>query len=161
MDTKFKNRVNDFLAQKNIAFAGYSSEGTEVANHLYNKFKKNGYNVFAVNPKFKQVKNIECFPDIKSIPEKPDALMISTPPSATINLVKECIELGIKHVWIHKAFGNGSYSKDAVKLAEKNGIEIIPNACPMMFLKPDIFHACVKWVLNIKGKLKIEDYQAN
>lgn len=157
MNTKFKTRVDNFLAQKNIAFAGYSSKGNEVANHLYNKFKKNAYNVFAVNPKFEQVKDVECFPDLKSIPEKPDALMISTPPSATVDLIKECIDLGIKHVWIHKSFGEGSFNKEAVGLAEKNDIEIIPNACPMMFLKPDIFHACFKWMLNLKGKLKIED----
>jgi len=157
MNPKFKTRVNDFLAQKNIAFAGYSSKGDEVANMLYKKFKKNGYNVIAVNPKYELVKDIECFPDLKSIPKKPDALMISTPPSATHSLVEECIELGIKHVWIHKSFGEGSYSQAAVELAEKNGIEIIPNACPMMFLKPDFFHACIKWVLNVRGKLKIED----
>ncbi|MDF1548739.1 MAG: CoA-binding protein [Bacteroidales bacterium] len=161
MDTKFKERVNAFLAQKNIAFAGYSSEGAEVANHLYDKFEKNGYNVYAVNLKADEVKNVTCYPDLKSIPEKIDAVMISTPPKGTLEVVKQCVELGIKHVWIHKSIGEGSYNKEAVQLAENNDIEIIPMACPMMFLKPDAFHACFKWILNIRGKLKIKEEQKN
>lgn len=161
MDTKFKERVNAFLAQKNIAFAGYSSEGAEVANHLYDKFEKNGYNVYAVNLKADEVKNVTCYPDLKSIPEKIDAVMISTPPKGTLEVVKQCVELGIKHIWIHKSIGEGSYNKEAVQLAENNDIEIIPMACPMMFLKPDAFHACFKWILNIRGKLKINEEQKN
>ena len=161
MDAKFKQRVSNFLAQKNIAFAGYSSEGAEVANGLYKKFKENGYNSIAINPKFLEVKDVPCFADLKSVPDKVDAVMISTPPVATMGIIQQCIELGIKHVWIHKSFGNGSYNEEAVKLAEKSGIEIIPMACPMMLLKPDPFHACFKFILNIRGKLKIKEVQNN
>ena len=161
MDTKFKQRVNNFLEQKTIAVAGYSSEGAEVANHLYDKFETNGYKVFAVNPKAVEVKNITCYPDLKSIPEKVDAVMISTPPKGTLEVIQECIELGIKHVWVHKSMGEGSFNKEAIELAEKNGIEIIPMACPMMFLKPDGFHKCFKWILNLRGKLKIKEVQSN
>lgn len=155
MDSKFKERVNNFLAQKKIAFAGYSSLGAAVANGLYDKFKKNGYTVYAVNLKYHEVKDIVCYPDLKSIPEKVDAVMISTPPKATLDIIKQCIESGIKYVWIHQSFGAGSYNQEAVDLAEKNGIEIIPNACPMMFLKPDPFHFCFRIIMNMKGKLKI------
>jgi uncharacterized protein len=156
MNQKFKQRVNHFLSQKNIAIAGYSCSGAAVANGLYDKFKKNGYRVFAVNIKHLEVKDVDCYADLKSIPEKIDALMIATGPEATMNLIKQCIEMGIQYVWIHKSFGNGSYNQEAVDMAEKNGLEIIPQACPMMFLKPDPFHFCFKLIMNIKGKLKIE-----
>jgi uncharacterized protein len=155
MNREFKQRVDNFLSQKKIAFAGYSSLGAAVANGLYDKFKKNGYTVFAINPKYQEVKDVECFPDLKSIPEKVDAVMISTAPEATLDIIKQCIDLGIKYVWIHKSFGNGSYNQEAIDLAEKNGIEIIPQACPMMFLKPDPFHFCFRVIMNLKGKLKI------
>ena len=157
MDKTFKQRVDNFLAQKKIAFAGYSSLGAAVANGLYDKFKNNGYTTYAVNPKYQDVKGVDCFPDLKSIPEKVDAVMISTPPEASLNIVKECIELGIKHVWVHKSFGEGSFNQEAVDLAEKNGIEIIPQACPMMFLKPDPFHFCFRFIMNMKGRLKIKN----
>jgi uncharacterized protein len=157
MDQKFKQRVNNFLAQKNIAFAGYSSGGAAVANGLYDKFKNNGYQVFAINPKFEEVDNVPCYPDLKSVPEKIDAVMISTAPEATLDVVKQCIDLGIKYVWVHKSFGNGSHNQQALDLAEENGLEIIPQACPMMFLKPDPFHWCFRLIMNWKGQLKIEN----
>lgn len=157
MDAKFKQRVKNFLAQKNIAIAGYSTKKGQVANGLYDKFKKNGYNTFAINPKYQEVKDVPCFPDLKSVPEKIDAVMISSHPDATPGIIKQCIELGIKHVWIHKSFDNGSFHKEAVGLAEQNGLEIIPNACPMMFLKPDPFHFCFKWIMNWRGKLRIDN----
>ncbi len=161
MDAKFKQRVDNFLAKKNIAFAGYSSEGAEVGNHLYEKFEKNGYKVFAVNTKAEDVKDVPCYPNIKLIPEQIEAVMICTPPEGTMDVMKQCIEMGIKHVWIHKSMGDGSYNKEAVKLAEENGIEIIPLACPMMFLKPDGFHSVFKFIMNITGKLKIREEQKN
>jgi predicted CoA-binding protein len=161
MDSKFKQRLTNFLAQKNIAIAGYARRRPEVANGLYDKFKQNGYSVFAVNPKYTEVKDVECFPDLKSIPAIIGAVMISTPPEATLDIVKQCIELGIKHVWIHKSFGDGSYNQEAVDLAEKNGLEIIPFACPMMFLKPDPFHFCFRLIMNLRGKLKIKDQVIN
>ena len=161
MDAKFKQRVNNFLAKKNIAFAGYSSEGAEVANHLYEKFENNGYKVFAVNKKAEEVKDVPCYPDLKSIPEPIDAVMISTPPKGTLEVMQQCIDMGIRHVWIHKSMGEGSFNKEAIELAEANGLEVIPLACPMMFLKPDPFHACFKFIMNITGKLKIKDIQKN
>jgi predicted CoA-binding protein len=157
MDPIFKQRVDNFLSLKNIAIAGYSSQKGQVANGLYDKFRKYGYKTYAINPKYQEIKDVDCFADLKSVPEKIDALMIATPPESSLELVKQCIELGIKHVWIHKSIDNGSYDKEAVELAEKSGIEIIPMACPMMFLKPDPFHFCFKWILDWRGKLKIQN----
>jgi predicted CoA-binding protein len=157
MDPIFKQRVENFLSAKNIAVAGYSSQKGQVANGLYDKFRKCGYKTFAINPKYHKINDLDCFADLKSVPEKIDAVMIATPPQASLELIKECIELGIKHVWIHKSGDNGSYDKEAVELAEKSGIEIIPMACPMMFLKPDPFHFCFKWILDWRGKLKIQN----
>jgi predicted CoA-binding protein len=156
MDQVYKQRVDHFLACKNIAVAGYSRDPKQVANNLYAKFEKNGYKVFGLNPKAEEIKEIPCYPNLKSIPEKPDAVMISTPPEGSMEVIRECIELNIKHAWIHCSIGEGSYHKEAIELAEKNGIEIIPRGCPNMFLKADGFHLCMKWFMNLQGRLKID-----
>jgi len=115
---------------------------------------ENGFEVYAVNPKADMIEDVSCYKKLSDIPSKVDAVMISTPPDATLEIVRECIDMGIKHVWIHSSIGKGSYNREAVALAEKNGLEIIPRACPMMFLKPDGFHACFKWFMQIGGKLR-------
>lgn len=155
MNTTFKERLDHFLAQKTIAVAGYSTDPNQVANNLYKKFEANGYKVYGVNPKADEITDIDCYPNLASIPEKPEAVMISTPPTGAREVIDECIELGIKHAWIHCSFGQGSYDEEAIKKAEANGIEIIPRGCPNMFLKPDGFHACVRWFMNLQGRLNI------
>jgi predicted CoA-binding protein len=158
MDHNFKSRIEQFLAAETIAVAGYSKDKNQVANNLYEKFKKNGFRVFAVNPKADQITDVQCFKNLKSIPQQPDAVMISTSPEATLEVVKDCIELGISKVWIHCSFGVGSYNEEAVQMAEKNNIEIIPRGCPHMFLEPDGFHKCVKWFMDFQGRLKVNEY---
>jgi predicted CoA-binding protein len=95
MDSTFKTRIENFLASETIAVAGYSTDKNQVANNLYEKFKKNGYKVIGVNPKADQITDIKCYPDLHSIPEKPDAVMISTPPEGTFQVIRECIDIGI------------------------------------------------------------------
>jgi predicted CoA-binding protein len=157
MNPIFRKRVDHFLSKKNVAIAGYSTDKNQVANHLYKKFKENGYSVFAINPKAIEINDVPCYASLKDIPEQVEATFISTPPSATKGVIQECIDLGIKNVWIHSSMGKGSYDQEAIDLAEKNGIEIIPRGCPMMFIKPDGFHACFKWFMNLQGKLKINN----
>jgi hypothetical protein len=48
---------------------------------------------------------------------------------------------------MHRGIGKGSYSEDATEMFKKEGIEVITNGCPFMFLKPvDPFHGLLKWV---------------
>jgi uncharacterized protein len=45
-----REAVSDFLAQRRVAVAGVSRDGTHVANLVYRRMREKGYQVFAVNP---------------------------------------------------------------------------------------------------------------
>jgi hypothetical protein len=73
------------------------------------------------------------------------------------NVVRDCAELGIQWVWLHRAFGGSSVSDEATELGRARGISVIDGACPMMFLPgADIGHRCMRWVLNLTGGLPKE-----
>jgi predicted CoA-binding protein len=81
-------------------------------------------------------------------------VVIATPPSVALGLVRECHELGIRRVWMHRSFGRGSVSDEAVRFGREHGITVIPGACPFLYCKPvDPFHACLRWILRITGGL--------
>jgi acyl-CoA synthetase (NDP forming) len=40
----------------------------------------------------------QCYPDLRSIPELPDAVFTLTSPKVTEQVVQECVDLGIKQV---------------------------------------------------------------
>ena len=77
---KIDSLVQDFLAQKKIAVVGVSDKRETGCNLGYRKFKEAGYTVNAVNPRLTTFDGDPCYPDLKSIPEKPDAVFILANP---------------------------------------------------------------------------------
>lgn len=146
--------IADFLAQERIAVAGVSRQGSEAAILIYRKLRDTGHEVFAVNPRAEAVEGAPCFADLAAIPGGVDAVVIATPPAAAPELVRQCAELGIRRVWMHRSFGRGSVSDEAVQLAREHGIAVIPGACPMMYCQPvDLGHRCMRWMLKVSGGL--------
>lgn len=161
---KIDDLVTDFLAQKKIAVVGVSDRRDTGCNLVYHKFKEAGYTVFAVNPRITEFEGSPCYPDLKSIPDKPDAVFILAKPAVTEEIIRQCVDLGIKHVWMHCMLGTKpglaasmtSVSAEAVRLCEENGISVIPGTCPNQFLKPDFGHAMMRVMFRTFGLLKVE-----
>jgi hypothetical protein len=68
--------------------------------------------------------------------------------------VAECAKLGITRVWMHRSFGGGSVSDDAVALAKQHGMTVIPGGCPLMFGKTsDGGHRFMCWFGKLTGSV--------
>ena len=160
---KIDTLVQDFLAQKKIAVVGVSDNRETGCNLAYRKFKESGYEVSAVNPRITSFEDDPCYPDLKSIPEKPDAVFILTNPKVSEEIVQQCADLGIQRVWMHCLVGTKpgvaasmtSVSQDAVRMCRENGIEVIPGSCPNQFLKPDFGHTLMRGMFRTIGFLKV------
>jgi predicted CoA-binding protein len=160
---KIDNLVKDFLAQKRIAVVGVSDRRETGCNLAYNKFKETGYQVYGVNPRISTFNGAPCYPDLKSIPDKPEAVFILASPKVTEEIVQQCVDLGIKHVWMHcmmgtkpgLAAGMTSVSQSAVEMCKANGITVIPGACPNQFIKPDFGHAMMRGMWRLFGFLSV------
>jgi predicted CoA-binding protein len=156
--------VQDFLAQEKIAVVGVSDKRETGCNLAYRKFKDAGYTVSAVNPRLTTFEGDPCYPNLQSIPEKPDAVFILTNPQVTEQIVQQCMELGIKRVWMHclmgtkpgLAAGMTSVSQDAVRMCRENGIQVIPGSCPNQFLKPDFGHAMMRVMFRVIGFHRVD-----
>jgi predicted CoA-binding protein len=151
----YEQKVKEFLDQKVIAIAGVSrNPKMEVGNPIYKKFKSAGYTVYPINPFADQIEGDKCYPTLSATPKKADAVFIATNPTASVDVVKQCIENGISRIWFHRSFGNGSFSEEAAKLGEDSGLSVIRSGCPMMFIKDaDFFHRMTAFFMRIFGKL--------
>jgi predicted CoA-binding protein len=155
--------VQDFLAQKKIAVVGISDKRDTGCNLAYKKFKESGYQVYAVNPRISTYEGAACYADLKSIPEKVDAVFILASPKVTEQVIQQCVDLGIKHVWMHcmmgtkpgLAAGMTSVSQSAVEICKANGIAVIPGSCPNQFLKPDFAHAMMRGMWRMFGFMNV------
>ena len=152
----YQQKVEAFLSKKIIAVAGVSrNPKTEVGNAIYKKIKSAGYTVYPINPSADVVEGDKCYPNLKSTPQKAEAVLITTNPKNSLQVVRECAEAGINLVWFHRSFGDGSYTKEAEDFCKANGITAITAGCPMMHIKDaDFFHKMAKFFFKLSGKLK-------
>ena len=124
----------EFLASRRIAVTGVSrSSKDHGANTVFKRLRDRGYEVFPVNPNTDEVEGAHSYPDLKSIPGAVDGVVIATAPQRAEGTMRECDELGIKHVWMHRGPGAGSVSHEAAAYGRDHGITVIEGGCPLMF----------------------------
>lgn len=132
--TTMKDAASAFLANKRIAVTGVSRKPQgHGANTVYKRLRDRGYEVFAVNPNADRVEGAHSYRDVKSIPGGVDAVVIGTAADKAEGTVRECAELGIKQVWMHRSYGPGSVSDTAAAYGREQGITVIDGGCPLMF----------------------------
>jgi uncharacterized protein len=128
-----KEAATGFPAQRRIAVCGVSRAGDVPANVVYRRLREDGYEVYAVNPGADEVEGDRCYRSLRDVPAELDAVVIGTPPAAAATVVRECAELGIPRVWVHRSFGKGNSSPEAVAVAREAGIKLLDGGCPIMF----------------------------
>ncbi len=151
--TSVKDAAGEFLAKKRIAVTGVSRHGkNHGSNAVYQRLRARGYTVFAVNPNADKVEGDTCYHDLASIPGGVEAVVIGTRPDFAEATMRECAALGIKQVWMHRAFGGGSVSAAATTYGRGQGITVIDGGCPLMFgATADPFHKAMRFVCTLTG----------
>jgi uncharacterized protein len=153
--TNIKTAAAEFLDHKRIAVTGVSrTPGNHGSNVVYTRLRERGYQVFAVNPNADEVEGDPSYPDLASIPDGVDAVVIATRPDRAEATMRECAELGIRHVWMHRAFGGGSVSPAATAYGREHGITVIDGGCPLMFPPTsDGGHRAMRFVCRLTGSM--------
>ena len=155
---KIKEAASEFLANKRVAVTGVSREAKgHGSNVVYQRLRERGYEVFAVNPNADVVESDPAYRDLRSIPGGVDAVVIGTRPEIAEETMRECAELGIKHVWMHRGPGAGSVSKAATDYGRECGIAVIDGGCPCMFdPTADLGHKAMRFVFTLTGNVPKE-----
>ena len=145
-----KKLVEDFVSQNNIAVVGVSRNKSKFGNYIYRELKKKNYRVFPVNPNLDLTDGDKCYPNLSSVPEKLDGVIINVSPPEALNVIKDANIEGIKRVWLQQ----GSQSDEAVKLCEHHNMDCVSNECIIMFAEPiEFMHRAHKWLWKVLGKL--------
>src|SRR4029453_5228189 len=137
-----------FLTNRRIAVTGVSrTPANHGSNTVYRRLRERGYEVFAVHPNAQQVEGDRCYRDLASIPGGVEAVVIGTRPEIAEDTVRECAELGINQVWMHRGPGAGSVSAAAASYGRQHGITVIDGGCPLMFgPTADLGHKVIRFI---------------
>src|SRR5512138_3144497 len=152
---EMKKAASEFLAHKRIAVTGVSRKPQgHGSNAVYRRLRDRGYQVFAINPNAAEIEGGPCYHDLKSVPGGVEAVVIGTRPEYAEVTMRECAELGIKHVWMHRGPGAGSVSETAAVYGRQHGITVIDGGCPLMFdPTADFGHKAMRFVFTRTGNV--------
>ena len=152
--TPMPETVNRFLAGRRFAVAGVSRQRGQAANAVFTRLRTAGYDVFPINPHATEVEGVTCYADVGSLPATVDGVVIATHPDDALRVVRQCAGAGVRRVWFHRSFGQGSVSEEAVRECGRLGVEAIVGGCPLMFAEPvDVAHRCMRRWLQWRGRI--------
>ncbi len=129
-------KINEFLASKKFAMIGVSRDTKKTGYVFYKELKKKLYNIVPVNPHIDEIDGNPCYPTISSLPSDVEALIFTTKPEVTNQLLAEAFHKGIKQIFLQL----GSSNDKTIELIAKTDINIIYKRCILMFAKPEGFH---------------------
>jgi predicted CoA-binding protein len=153
--TAIKDAATEFLGHRRIAVTGVSRTPKDHgSNVVYERLRDRGYEVFAVNPNADEVEGDRAYHDLRSIPGGVEAVVIGTRPEIADETMRDCAELGIAYVWMHRGPGAGSVSQAAAAYGREHGINVIDGGCPCMFgPTADLGHRAMRALFTLTGNV--------
>lgn len=129
--------IEEFLAQRHVAFVGVSRNTGEFANNVYRRLRDGGRVLYPVNQSGgTTLEGDPAYPSVAAVPDPVDGVVIMVPAAAEPAAVAEAISRGIPRVWIHRGVGGGPVADEVRRACRDAGVALIDGACPLMFDPP-------------------------
>ena len=146
--------AQSFFDGRRLALVGASDDPKNLARTVYTELKSHGCTAVAVNRNGQVVDGDPCYASLHDVPGELDGVIVMVNKEAAADVVRDCIALDIKRVWLFKGAGGGAVSDEAVALCEANGLDVVAGACPLMFLEPVAwFHRLHRGIRHLNGSL--------
>jgi uncharacterized protein len=131
-------QAEDFLRLPRLAVVGASADRAKFGNSVYRALRDQASgSVVAVNRAAGEIEGDRAYATISEIPGGVDGAIVMLPGDAAVAAVQQCIDAGIKDLWLFRGLGGpGAVSAATLELCDRNGVSVVAGACPFMFLPP-------------------------
>jgi len=134
--------LDEIFSPRGIAVVGASPSNLSFAELVVHSLKEAKFPaVFPVNPKYKEVLGLPCYPNLTDIPGPVDHVIVSIPAEAVLNLLDDCAAKRVRSVHFFTAgFGEtGDAAKGALEdamlaKATAGGFRIIGPNCVGLYV---------------------------
>ena len=113
---------------RTIAVVGFSSQPEKAGNYVPAYLEQQGYRILPVNPNLESRSGEKVYPDLASIPEPVDLVLLFRRSEAIPPFVDQAIEIGAKAVWMQL----GIINEGAAAKARQAGLDVVMDACMMV-----------------------------
>jgi len=117
-------KLDRLLKPKSIAIVGASERPEAIGTRLIRNLRLMNYpgTIYPVNPRYRELAGLTCFPSLTALPETVDAAFLAVPAPAGPDLLEEAARCGIKAVFTN---ANGYADGDADGVALQRRLEAI------------------------------------
>jgi acetyltransferase len=114
------HKLEKMFAPRTIAVIGASVTSGTVGFSLVNNLKNAGFTgkIFPVNPKYPEILELQCYPDISHVPENVDLAIIATPAKTVAEVVRQCATCNVQSLVVISA-GFKEIGEAGVRLMEE------------------------------------------
>jgi acetyltransferase len=134
---KINSKLNRLFKPKSIAIIGASDNFSKISGRTLKYLLRHGFKgrIFPINPSYRKIAGIKCFPKITNVPEEVDLAIISRPRQFVLDILKDCAKKGVSNVLIYSSgFAEiGAEGKGAQELikrfAKENNIRVLGPNC--------------------------------
>lgn len=113
---------------RNIAVVGFSSRQARAGYYVPAYLQQQGYRIIPVNPYLEEGLGQKAYPDLKSVPEPVDLVLLFQRSENVPPFVDEAIAISAKAIWMQLGIAN---EKAAAK-ARAAGLDVVQNACMLV-----------------------------
>jgi signal transduction histidine kinase/predicted CoA-binding protein len=110
---------------KNIAVVGLSTRPTRPAHSVPAYLQGKGYRIIPVRPGVDEILGEKAYPDLASIPDPIDVVLVFRPSEDVPPIVEQAIAIDAKVVWMQLGIVNES----AAASARNAGLEVVMDTC--------------------------------
>lgn len=126
----FDRNIDILFNPETIAIIGASVDPVKTAGHPVSSLIENGFkgDIYPVNPKYKEIGGLKCYPFIEFVPREVDVAIIAVPAERVVAVLHECIREMVKAVIIlTSGFAEtGSHGREMqeeiVRLTQESGM---------------------------------------
>jgi uncharacterized protein len=111
-----------------IGVVGYSKRPGRAGNYVPAYLHEQGYRIIPVNPYLDEALGEKAYPDLLSVPDEIDLVLLFQRSENVPPFVDQAIEIGAQGVWMQ----SGIYNDEAAAKARAAGLDVVQNACMMV-----------------------------
>ena len=120
-----RTRLRIIRDAESVALVGVSGNELRSSNFVATYLVRTHMRVYPVNPMYKEILGLKCYPSLASLPDVPDIVDVFRRHSALPGVVDEAIAVGAKVVW----FQLGLRHDEAARTAIEAGLEVVQDRC--------------------------------
>lgn len=110
---------------EHVAMVGLSATWHRPSNFAAKYLLDHGYQVYPVNPRYREVLGRKCYTSLAEIPDRVDVVDCFRRPEDTPELARQAIAIGARVFWLQL----GVVSEEAAEIAREGGLEVVMDRC--------------------------------